>query len=91
MLVFSQRGSYFSYFFLKTLIVGTVNQLILAAISFHVFVFMGTLAAIYFHGLQNCFVQDQCTGCLYMDNFVAIHFSKFFFLVKIAKINRSRK
>ena len=52
----------------------TVNQLFVVAIYFHVFVFIDILTAIYFHGLQNLTMQEQCIVCLY-GHFPTIYFS----------------
>ena len=43
----------------------TVNQLIFAPINFRDFVFKGIFAAIYFRGLHNWAMQEQCKRCLY--------------------------
>ena len=43
----------------------TVNQHFFAAIYFHIFVFMDIVAVIYFLGLQNWTLLEQCRECLY--------------------------
>ena len=50
--------------FLTTRLHNTVNQIIFVAINFRIFVFMGIFTAIYFRGLQNWTMQEQCTVCL---------------------------